>query len=129
MPSAFEALFSDACATALEPTFGVAMRHFPRREGANVNAAMETDPTRPARDVTGILDWLDTDPALANLADSTMNRRPGMAAREHILDVSKAGGEVRRGDIFEEIETGRRWVVQSADPDDAGRYNCRVNAA
>ncbi len=129
MPSVFNELFASACADAIEPTYGVALRHIPRRDAANVNAAMEADPTRDIVETVGVVDWLDSDPALSNLADSTMNRRAGHAGREHIIDVSAIDIVVRRGDVFEEVETGRRWVVQSADPDDARRYNCRVNAA
>jgi len=129
MPSAFRTLLDSAYADAIEPLYGVAFTHMPMRASANVNAPPDPDPSPPSCNVIGILDEIDADGALANIADTTMNRRPGLAARENILDVAMAAGVVRRGDVFVNVETGARYVVQTADYDDSGRYQCRVNAA
>lgn len=111
-----------------DKVFGATFEHLPRRPAANVNAPPEADPDRVSVFVVGIWTNAVTPPALDNLADGTMNRRPGRVLRNETIDVADPNVDLRRLDMLVDVATGRRWMIESVDRDDHGRRLCRVNS-
>lgn len=123
------ARYDRAAQRAQDRVYGRDFQHLPRVAAANVNAAMQADPARPARVLVGILVDAVAEETLSNIADARMNRRPGVAAREHRIEIADPHADMRRGDLLVEVASGARWLIEAVDRDDMGRRLCRVNAA
>jgi hypothetical protein len=132
MASLFARLDRVAMAT-LEQVYGEAFEHRPRAKpsgAADVNARSSiADGARSIQTVTAIYTDREVPGRMSDLYDPRSDQRPGVTAREHIIEVDQrvVAIDVRLDDVFVRVADGRRFSVVSIHVTDVGRLLCHVN--
>lgn len=131
MASLFARLDRAAMAT-LEQVYGEPFEHRPRARAssADVNSrSSAADGTRSTITVTAIYTDREVPGRLSDLYDPRSDQRPGVTAREHIIEVDPRvfAIDVRLDDVFVRLSDGRRFSVSSIQATDTGRLLCHVN--
>ena len=117
----------------LEKVYGEPFEHRPRAKPsgeADVNARNSVaDGTRSIQTVTAIYTDREVPNRLADLYDPRSDQRPGVNAREHVIEVDPRAFavDVRVDDLFVRVADGRRFSVNSIHVADTGRLICDVN--
>ena len=133
MATLFARLDRAAMAT-LEQVYGEPFEHRPRARAtgsvADVNARSSVaDGARSIQTVQAIYTDREVPGRMSDLYDPRSDQRPGLTAREHIIEVDPRvlTIDVRLDDVFVRVADGRRFSVSSIHVTDTGRLLCHVN--
>lgn len=127
MSTLFKSL--DAAAQRVhDAVFGDRWRITPQATSANVNARLQSDPTRPMSEVVAIFTTADREQNRSTAWDERTDNRPGATQRLFKLEIAAAAGiDVRKGDLATRIADGEAFLVHQAEPDDTGRLLLLLN--
>jgi hypothetical protein len=113
----------------IEALYGEQVSHVPMVRNVDVNAPWVPDGSRSVQIVTAIYREKDKDPNVADQPDRMADRKPGISAHTHVIEVDprRVAIDPRTGDQFIRVKDGSRWRVTSTDPDTMGRVHCNVS--